>query len=185
MKKLATLFTGSYNEFKHVQTLTLLAMFAAISIVLGNYTIWIGENLKIGFSSIPAQMVYYLFGPAVGGIFGGCLDFLKYLVNSGGKPYFPPMMLSPVLAGIIYGCFYYKRPLSLPRVMAAELVVAVICNMIINTACLSVMGGNGFLALLPVRVFKNVVMWPVNSLLFFSVARALETAGIFRLMQRR
>lgn len=183
MKKLATLFTDSYNEFRYVRTITVLAMFAAISVVLGYYTIQIGEYLKIGFSTIPGQMVYYLFGPAVGGIFGGALDVLKYLINSGGQPYFPPLTLSPMIAGVIYGCFYYKKPLSLSRVLAAELTVAVICNMIITTACLSAMGGKGFFVLLPMRALKNVIMWPVNSVIFYTIAKSMESAGIFRIIK--
>ncbi len=184
MKKLATLFTDSYKELRQVRTLTVLAMFAAISIVLGYYTIQVGEYLKIGFSSISNQIVYYLFGPAVGGIFGAALDFLKYLVNnSGGQPYFPPLVLSPVLGGIIYGTLYYKRPLSLPRILAAELIVAVICNMMITTACLSAMGGKGFFELLPLRIMKNLIMWPINSTIFYTIAKTLEASGVFRMIR--
>ena len=42
MKKLATLFSDSYAELKQVRTLTIMAMFGAISIVLGYFTIVIG-----------------------------------------------------------------------------------------------------------------------------------------------
>ena len=66
MKKLATLFSDSYAELKQVRTITTTAMFGAISVVLGYFTIAIGDYIKIGFSTIAGQMVYYLFGPVVG-----------------------------------------------------------------------------------------------------------------------
>ena len=69
MKKLATLFSDSYREFRQVKTIATLGMFGAISMVLGSLTIVIGDYIKIGFSSIAQQFVYYLFGPAVGGFF--------------------------------------------------------------------------------------------------------------------
>ena len=62
MKKLATLFSDSYAELNQVRTITATAMFAAVSVVLGYFTLAIGNYIKIGFSSISNQFVYYLFG---------------------------------------------------------------------------------------------------------------------------
>lgn len=182
MKKLATLFTDSYNEFRHVRTLTATGMFGAVSLVLGYFTIAVGDYVKIGFSTIANQFVYYLFGPVVGGLFGGAMDILKYLMKPVGG-YFPGLTLVPVAAGVIYGLFYYKRPISLRRILVAELVVSVICNMTLNTFCLSIILGKGFFALLPARVLKNLIMWPINSLLFYSIGKTMEASGVFRLLQ--
>lgn len=182
MKKLATLFTDSYREFRHVRTVTTAAMFGAVAVVLGYFTIQIGDYIKIGFSGMPNQLVCHLFGPVVGSIFGGAMDIVKYLIKPTGG-FFPGLTLVPMVAGVIYGCFYYKKPIRLWRVLVAELLVAVICNMGMTTMCLSVLYGKGFMALLPMRVFKNVIMWPINSLLFYSIARTLEASGVFRVLK--
>lgn len=182
MKKLATLFTDSYREFKHVRTITTMAMFAAISVVLGYFTLAFGDFIKIGFSSISNQMVYYLFGPVVGGFFGGALDILKYIIKPTG-PYFPGLTLVPMVAGVLYGCFFYKKPLSFWRVLAAEFTVAMVCNVCMTTICLSIMYNKGIMALIPLRLIKNLVMWPINSLLFYAVAKAMEEAGVLRLIR--
>ena len=182
MKKLATLFTDSYREFKSVRTLALTGMLGAVSVVLGYLTLAIGDYIKIGFSSIANQMVHYLFGPVVGGLFGGALDILKYFVKPTG-PYFPGWTFSAVLAGLIYGSFYYKRPIALWRVMAAELVVSVICNMLLGTYWLTIMYGNAFSALFWLRVQKNLIMWPINSLIFYTITKNLETAGVFHILK--
>ena len=39
MKKFTALFTDSLEELKHVNTVTVMAMFAAISVVLGRFHI--------------------------------------------------------------------------------------------------------------------------------------------------
>ena len=182
MKKLATLFTDSYNEFKNVRTLTMTGMLGAVSVVLGYFTLAIGDYIKIGFSSIANQIVYYLFGPVVGGAFGGALDILKYLVKPTG-PYFPGWTFGAMLAGLIYGVFYYKKTISLGRVLVAELLVSVICNMLLGTYWLTLMYGNGFMQIFWLRVQKNLIMWPINSLIFYSIARNMEAAGIFRAMK--
>lgn len=179
MKKLATLFSDSYAELKQVRTLTTMAMFAAISVVLGYFTIVIGDYIKIGFSTIAGQMVYYLFGPVAGGCFGGALDILKYLIKPTGA-FFPGWTLGAVLAGVIYGMAFYKKPMTIGRVLFAEFVVSLICNVLLGTLWLNIMYGKAFLVLLPMRAFKNLIMWPVNSLLFFTIAKAVETTGILK-----
>lgn len=191
MKKLATLFQESYREFYEyapdgktikgvrVRTITTLGLFGAIAVVLGAFTLVLGDYIKIGFSTIANQFVYYLYGPVVGGLFGGVLDILKYLVKPTGA-FFPGWTISAAVAGVLYGCFLYRRPLSLRRVLAAELAVSVVCNMLLGTLWLTVMYEKGFLALLPMRVIKNLIMWPVNSLIFYSMAWALEHGGVLR-----
>lgn len=182
MRKLATLFSDSYHEFKHVRTITTAAMFAAISIVLGYFTIVIGDYIKIGFSTISNQFVYYLFGPVVGGLFGGALDLLKFIVKPTGV-YFPGWTFGAMLAGVLYGIFLYKKPINFWRILAAEFVVSLVCNVLLGTLWLDIMYAKGFLALFPLRATKNLVMWPINSMLFYSIGKTLEASGIFRIIR--
>ena len=182
IKKFTALFTESLVELKHVYSVTVMAMFAAISVVLGYFTLVLGDYLKIGFSTIANQFVYYLFGPVAGGMFGGALDILKYIIRPTGA-YFPGFTIGAMVGGVLYGCFLYKRPISLVRVLAAELTVSVICNMLLGTLWLSMLYGKGFLALLPMRVLKNLIMWPVNSMLFYTIGKTLEASGVFRLLK--
>ena len=183
MKKFTALFTDSLEELKHVNTVTVMAMFAAISVVLGYFTLVLGDYLKIGFSTIANQFVYYLFGPVVGGLFGGALDILKYIIRPTGA-YFPGFTLGAMIGGVLYGCFLYRRPISFLRVLAAELTVSVICNMLLGTLWLSVLYGKGFLAILPMRTVKNLIMWPIDSFIFFTITRLIEQTGIFNLFRK-
>ena len=79
--------------------------------------------------------------------------------------------------------FYSTYAISFLRVLAAELTVSVICNMLLGTLWLSVLYGKGFLALLPMRVLKNLIMWPVNSMLFYTIGKTMEASGVFRLLK--
>ena len=86
-------------------------------------------------------------------------------------------------AGLIYGCFFYKRTLSFGRVLAAHLAVSLVCNVFLNTACLSFLYGKGMAVLLPPRLVKNLIMWPIDSIIFYHVAKALDMAGVFRALR--
>lgn len=179
MTKLATLFTDSYREFRHVRTITLAAMFGAISTVLSYFTIEVGSFIKIGFSTIANQFVYYLFGPVVGCAFGGGLDLVRYLIKPTGE-FFPGFTLTSMVGGILYGFFLYKKPLSFRRILFAEIVVNLICNVLMSTFWLSILYGKGFAVLLPMRAVKAFVMCPINATIFYTAAKTMEASGIFR-----
>ncbi len=182
MKKLLALISESYHEFKNVSTVTTCAMFGAMSVVLGYYSIRVTPNLKIGLGALPNELVDYLFGPVVGCLFGGAMDVVKYLIKPDGGFMFG-FTFNAMLAAFIYGLFLYKRPLSLRRMLAAKLIVVILCNIILGTYWLSLLNGKGYLAILPARIIKNLIQWPVDSLLFILVAKALEQAGAFRLIR--
>ena len=57
MKKFVTLFTDSYHKLKSVRTITTMAMFAAVAVILSMFSIEYGSYIRIGFSSIPNGIV--------------------------------------------------------------------------------------------------------------------------------
>lgn len=180
MKQLPGLYAQSCKEMQKLRTVTTCAMFAAVAVALGYLaSIQIGNYVKIGFSGIPNRLVDYLFGPVVGGCFGGVLDVLKYLLKPSGM-FFPGFTFDAVLASLIYGSFFYKRPFTLPRILVAKLIVVLVCNVFFNTLWISILYGKAFMVLLPARLIKNAIMWPIDSLILFSVGRLLEASGIFR-----
>ena len=183
MKKFVTLFTDSFRELKAVRTITTMAMLAAVAVILGFFSIEYGQFIRIGFSSIPNGIIDYLFGPVVGGIFHGALDIIKYMMKPTG-PFCPQLTLVVILAGILYGCFFYKKKLTIWRVLAAKFVVMLVCNVILTTLCLNVLYGQAFMVILPARALKNLIMWPIDSVIFFAITKALEQIGLFRMFQK-
>ncbi len=183
MKKMADIYRDSYLELKHVRTITTAAMLMAISVILGYFTIEAGPYLKIGFGSVVNQFVYYLFGPVVGAVYGGILDLVKFIVKPTGA-FFPGFTFNAILAGVIYGTILYRKPLTFGRALWAHLVVVVICNICLGTLWLSMMSGKAIIVLLPMRLIKNAVMWPVDSALFYVIAKKMENAGLVRAIRK-
>lgn len=163
-----------------LRNLTLCAVLAALAVGLSFVaSIDVGPYIKIGFSGIPNRIVDYIFGPVMGTIFGGVLDVVKFLVKPSG-PFFPGFTFDAMLAGFIYGSFYYRKKLTIPRVLVAKLVVTVVVNLFFNTLWISILYGKGFFALLGPRIIKNLVMWPIESLLYFFLMEAIEKTGILK-----
>ena len=182
MSKIMENFRSSSKELKNIENLTMCAMLMALTIVISSFTIAIGDYIKIGFSFIASELAYMLFGPVVGAIYGGAADILTYMIKPTGS-YFFGFTLSAILGGVIYGIFLYKKPISFWRILLVKAIVAVVINMLLGTYWLSLLYGKGFLVLFPARAIKNLVMLPINSILFYSVAKMLEQTKIIRVQR--
>jgi riboflavin transporter len=180
MRNFIALFSSSYRELKNIRCITLVAMLGAISIVLGMYlTIMPVETMKISFTFLPNEFVYYLFGPVVGAVYGAALDILTFVVRPTG-PFFYGFTVSAILTGFIYGIILYRKPLSLMRIITAKVIHMVAINLILNTYWLTLLYGSGFLALLPMRLLKAVIMLPVETLLLYSLIKGVEATGVLK-----
>jgi ECF transporter S component (folate family) len=185
MSKITDLFKASYRELSHLTGITLLGMFGAISIIIGMFvTIMPVDTIKITFTFLPNEFIYYLFGPAVGAIFGAVLDILNFIIKPTGT-YFFGFTLSGILTGLLYGLILYKRPVSLVRIFIATLIRVLFIDLLLNTYWLTVMYGYNFAALLPMRALKNIIMLPIESLLLFALIKGVEATGVLKLLRSR
>ncbi len=178
------LFASSARELASTRNLVLCALLGALSMVLRMVaSIDVGPYIRIGFSEIPARICNMLFGPVVGMIFGASMDIINYVMKPTG-PYFFGFTASAIVAGLICGCVYYKKKITLKRILIANAITSVVVNMCMNTTWLVVMYGRSLSAILPMRVLKEIIMWPINSLIFFAVITAIERTGVFSKFKR-
>lgn len=185
MSKFKDLLLSSYMELKNVRGITLTAMFGAISIILGSFfTIMLWDFLKVGFSFLPNEFVYYLFGPIVGIIYGAAIDILTFLVKPMGA-FFPGFTISSMLTGLIYGMILYKKPISMKRVVIANIIRMVLVDQLLNTFWLTVLSGNAFMAMFPLRVLKQLIMLPVETVLLYMLIKGVEASGVLHILNRK
>ena len=158
---------ASIREFRELRVLTACGLLAALAIVL-NYTttINIGPTIKIGFSGLPNQLAAYLFGPAVGMIFGGVLDVLKWALRPDGAV-FPGFTLSAMIGGAIYGMLLYKKPVKIWRVLLAHFLINAFVNVGLNTLWLVLLYEKSASVILPARITKNLVMLPIDTVITY------------------
>ena len=113
-----------------------------------------------------------LFGPIPAAIQGALSDFLAFIIKPTG-PYFPGFTLSKALSGIFYGCIFYQAEVSVKRIVSARLLVMVLINILMNTLWLMILRGPSQIAMLPVRMVKNLVQLPIDCLLLYVVCRTV------------
>ncbi len=168
------MFRESANELRKVQVIAVCGIMGALAIVLGYVaTIKIGDYIRVGFSFLPNVIIDFLYGPVVGGIFGGVMDIVKYLMNPTG-PFFPGFTISAIIGAVIYGVILYRQNITILRVFTAQLIVKAVVNIFLNTIWLVLLYENGFYAILPGRIISNAVMLPIDTILTYAVLTFIQ-----------
>ncbi len=170
LKRIKEMYANSLKELFVTKNIVLCGLMAALAVVLSmTASVEVGPYIRIGFSGIPNRVIECLLGPVAGCLFGGALDILKYMLKPSG-PFFFGFTFNVMLAGVIYGSILYKQPVSIKRIIVAELLIKILVNCILNTLWISMLYGKGFFALLPLRVLKNAIMLPIDSaILYFAL----------------
>ena len=182
MRKIKDLVISSCKEFKSVRSIVLAAMFGAISMIINSFSIMIGQIVKIDFVFLPNEFVHYLFGPIFGAVYGAVMDVLNYILKPQGA-FFPGFTISAILIGILYGFILYKRPISLKRVIIANVIRVIFIDILLNTYWLTLLVGKAYMVLLSTRIIEKLIMFPIETILLFTVIKSVEKTGILDLLR--
>ena len=148
----------------------------AVEIVLTRFLSINLPTIRIGFGFLPIAIVAILYGPIWAGIAAVLGDIIGATLFS---PFgiFPGFTLTALLIGVVYGVFLYKHPKSLPRTLIAVLIVTIVLQLTLDTYWVQLLTGQGFIALLPSRVIRTIIMIPVQIILIQTMARVVFGIG--------
>lgn len=148
--------------------LVVMALLIALEIILTRFLSIETPTLRIGFGFLPVAMMAILYGPLWTGAAGVVGDIAGMMLMPKAA-FFPGFTLTAFLTGVLYGLFLYKKEVTWKRTLAAVLTVNVLCSLCLDTLWLSIMYGDAFIALLPMRLIKAAIMIPLQTLLIYMV----------------
>ena len=161
------------REVHDVRSLAGSSMFAAFTVILDRIaTFQVSQILEIGFSFVAVAASAYLYGPWLAGLSGVVVDVLAYFLRPNGG-FFIGFTLNQFLLGFIYGCWLYKKPVTLWRCAAACLSVVLVLNLFLTPLWLNLMYGNAFV-ITTLRLVKNIVKFPIDTALLYVVLKFAE-----------
>ncbi|MBR3631164.1 MAG: folate family ECF transporter S component [Oscillospiraceae bacterium] len=170
MKSFFSMFARSAKEFYDLRSLTVTAMFIAVSMVIEKFTINF-PLFKINFAFLAIAVIGMLCGPTVGFVAGMLCDIVGWIANPDGG-FYPAYTLVAGIQGLIYGTLlYYKQDnLSLfglnetvslaIRTVIARLLDVFLINLLCNTFLNMHYGfipQQGFGAAISARLVKNAL----------------------------
>ncbi len=160
------------REVRRTASLAGAAMLAAVSLVLNQLVIPVSQMLEIGFAFLAAGACAFLYGPWMAGLMGIVTDTIGYFLRPNGG-YFPGFTLNEFLLGFLYGCWLYKKPVTLWRCLCACLSAVLLINLLLTPLWLHLMYGNAFV-LTSARLVKNAVKLPLDTALLYFLLKAAE-----------
>jgi len=147
---------------KKTVVMVYMSLFIAMNVLLTHVVPVLKiDTIRISFGFVPVAFSSMLFGPVIGGLGAALADVIGMIIAPKG-PYFPGLTLSALLTGVVYGLFLYKRPKTTFRIALAVSIVTVFIDIILNTYWLTFILGQGYFAMLPARIIKNLIMLPVQ-----------------------
>ncbi len=165
-------FIKSAVEFKNLHTVVLCGLMGALSVILGMFaSIHLGP-FSITYAWIPNRIVDFMFGPVVGAVYGGIMDIIKFIIKPNGSFNLAYTAMA-MLAGLVFGAILYKKPVSFMRIVFAQTLVKVFINVGMGTYLMAFERGQAFMTLMPVRLVKNLIMIPLDSILLFVILTSI------------
>lgn len=164
---------ASTKEIKKVSSLTGCAMLTALKAVIAQFTIAVSNILEIGFSGIVVGATGMFYGPWLSGIAGVIADTIEFMLRPSG-PYFPGFAINEFVIAFIYGSFFYKKEITWKRVLYAQLAVMLLVNMLLTPLWLNIMYGNTFWALFTARIIPQLIKFPIDFILMFTLLKTLS-----------
>lgn len=166
-------FQESAKETRRLHALVITALLVALHFIISGFEIYLTPQIRIGFSFLTIAVVGLLFGPVLAMTAGGLSDIISFLLNPAGT-YFPGFTVSAILGGLIYGLFFYKKPVTLWRILCAKFLVSLLINLGLNTFWHTILYGKSFVVLFPARALKNLILLPIEMLLLFFVLKTIR-----------
>lgn len=156
------------NVNRLVRKIAMLGMLLAAQVVAGMFISIRLPIATVGFTFLPLSITAILYGPVWGAVSAVMGDFLIAFLGPYG--YYPPMATTALLSGLIYGLFLYRKPLTVKRITLCVLVESLLCSILLQTYWITTLSGQGYLALLPVRLGQNLITAPISIFCIRAVA---------------
>ena len=168
------------GELKKPRMLIFAAVLVALRVALKAVSIpIIPGQLYINFGFLVNALGSMVYGPVIGSISGAVSDTVGAFLFPKG-PYFFPYIFQEIAGSLIFALFFYKRTLTVSRIIWARFSVSLWCNIIIQPLILLMWNAfhpdSAYSALSELKIVKNICMFPFESLLLAAFLGAMMPA---------
>lgn len=163
------------------KALVFASLLISLSVVFGYVTtIYFTPSFRISLANVPIIFSGMVLGPFYGFGVGAISDVLNFILKPAG-PYHFGFTFTNGMFGFIPGIiFLYFRKInvkelfSLKNITICVAITEIIGSVLLYTYFLASMYGTGFLLMLPVRVFKGLVMIIVQVIIIYFLLKTFK-----------
>ena len=167
------------SELKNTKTLIFAALMIALRIALKSVSIYVAADLRISIEFLVNALGAMVFGPVVAIAGAAVSDTLGALLFPSG-PYFFLFIFTEIAGSLVFALFFYRTKISVTKVIMSRFCTNFFVNIVLQTPIMALyyqmMLGKTYKILNLPRMIKNLVLFPIESLLLVLFLRALIPA---------
>ena len=180
-KLFATPFCREYwraaaGEFKKPRMLIFAALMIALRVALKPLGIPIAADLRINVAFFINAFGAMVFGPVVAIPAAAISDTLGCMLFPTGV-YFFPFVFIEIAGSVIFALFFYRAEVTARRVILSRFCIDFFVNIVLNTPVMwlyyRMVMGKSYALFDLARIVKNLVMFPIESVLLILFLRAV------------
>ncbi len=160
--------------------LTVLGILTALCIVIAMFTIRPNDSIKISLTFIPVVIAAYIYGPAGAGTVAGLADIIGCIIKPHGMIY-PPITLTEIAVGIVFGIFLYKR-WSFLRVLFSAGITQLIISAFVTPLWLYFLYGMNYATLLLTRIPQILIMLAIELIVIPVMLKTMDRINVHKLI---
>lgn len=165
-------------ELSNLKTLVFAAMIIAMRVAVKLWKVPISAGLSVTFDCYVNALGSIVYGPVVGLLVGAISDTLGCIIHPTG-PYFFPFIFVEMSSSFIFALFFWRRKISVGKVLCSKFVVNLFCNMFLTSVFMKWMYVSlGDPKAITYNVFnlsriaKNLILFPIESMLIVLIMGA-------------
>ena len=165
----------AFGEMKDTKMIVFAALILALRIAVKPLSIPIAGDLREGIGFIVNAFGSMVYGPVIALLSGALSDALGFLIFPSGV-YFPAYMITEMAGSFVFALFLYRAEITIPRLLLCRFTICLFVNVIlaypIHVWYYQVALGKEY-SIAMIRVVKNIVLFPVETVILTVVFRAL------------
>ncbi len=158
----------------NVHMITAMGLLIALMVVLSRLLAFETQLLKISFDFVPQIVMGMLFGPLWTGIGSVLADTIGMMLFARAA-FFPGFTLNAFITGLIYGYFFYQKPVTWKNSFLCALVNTIVVSLILTPIWLAIMYDQPLTSwvIWAPRLLKALVMLPIQTALNEGIGRII------------
>ncbi len=170
------------KELTRTDTLIFAALIVALRVIVKLFKIPVVNGVSFTFDAYVNSLGSLVYGPLVGLLAGAVSDTIGCIVAPNGV-YFFPFIFVEMTSSFLFGLFFWRRKISIPKALCAKFLVNLICNIIMTSTFMKweyyLLGDDQFYSyniINATRIVKNLVLFPLEAVLIAMILTALLPA---------
>lgn len=163
-------------EFKDLRMILFAALIVALRVALKSVSIPVAADLRIGVGFFVNAFGSMVYGPVMAVAGAAVCDTLGALLFPSG-PYFPLFLITEIAGSLVFALFFYRAEITSLRVILSRFCIDFFVNIVLQTpimmAYYQIMLGKSYKVFHLPRFIKNLVMFPIESVLLILFLRLL------------